>query len=197
MVPDKARNQQRLSLTCLAGRKSESLDACMMFADCVLFCFFNLKTWFLGAKPSLISLFLPFKNQLTHINCIILRRDLFDYSQECQNCHKTATIAHITASTPFFPPFSRWENITLLNWFPVLKILLVRGKIYEVVGHLPSLCLNIWVQKISPKTNILMILDRSWMSELHFGRKWWIIRGIKDTFITPSFIHVLGLFLLP
>lgn len=162
--------------------------------------FFNLKTWFLGAKPSLISLFLPFKNQLTHINYIILRRDLFDYSQECQNCHKIATIAStyncFYLKNLFFFPFSRWENITLLNWFPVLKILLVRGKIYEVVGHLPSLCRNIWVQKISPKTNILMILDRSWMSELHFGRKWWIIRGIKDTFITPSFIHVLGLFLL-
>lgn len=136
------------------------------------------------------------KINLAHINYIILRRDLFDYSQECQNCHKTTTIAHITASTPktFFFPLSRWENITLLNWFPLLKILLVRGKIYEVVGHLPSLCLNIWVRKISPKTNILMILDRSWMSELHFGRKWWIIRGIKDTLITPSFIHVLGLF---
>lgn len=174
-----------------------------MLAWCLLTAFFsgffNLKTWFLGAKPSLISLFLPFKNQLTHINYIILWRDLFDYSKECQNCHKTATIAHITASTSktyFFFPFSRWENITLLNWFPVLKILLVRGKIYEVVGHLPSVCLNIWVQKISPKTNILMILDRSWMSELHFGRKWWIIRGIKDTLIIPSFIHVLGLFLL-
>lgn len=75
--------------------------------------FFNLKTWFLGAKPSLISLFLPFKNQLTHINYIILRRDLFDYSQECQNCHKTATIAHITASTPktsFFFPFLKMRE---------------------------------------------------------------------------------------
>lgn len=113
MVPDKARNQQRLSLTCLAGRKSESLDACMMFADCVLFwVFFNLKTWFLGAQPSLISLFLPFKNQLTHINYIILRRDLFDYSQECQNCHKTATIAHITASTSktYFFPFLKMRE---------------------------------------------------------------------------------------
>lgn len=116
MVPDKARNQQRLSLTCLAGRKSESLDACMMFADCVLFwVFFNLKTWFLGAKPSLISLFLPFKNQLTHINYIILRRDLFDYSQECQNCHKIATIAHITASTSktYFFSLSQDERISL------------------------------------------------------------------------------------
>lgn len=40
------------------------------------------------------------KINLAHINYIILRHDLFDYSQECQNCHKTTTIAHITASTP-------------------------------------------------------------------------------------------------
>lgn len=116
MVPDKARNQQRLSLTCFGGKKIWVTwclhDVCWLRS---FLGFFNLKTWFLGAKPSLISLFLPFKNQLTHINYIILWRDLFDYSQECQNCHKTATIAHITASTSktYFFSLSQDERISL------------------------------------------------------------------------------------
>lgn len=136
------------------------------------------------------------KINLAHINYIILRRDLFDYSQECQNCHKTTTIAHITASTPktFF-----FSSLKMREYHSVKLISSVENSSCE--GE------NLWSGRTSSftlpehlstknltKTNILMILDRSWMSELHFGRKWWIIRGIKDTLITPSFIHVLGLF---
>lgn len=104
-----------------------------MLAWCLLtafFSFFNLKPDSYEQSLHWFLCFYLLEINLAHINYIILWHDLFDYSQECQNCHKTATIAHTTASIPktYFFPLSRWENITLLNWIPLLKILLVRGK---------------------------------------------------------------------